>query len=188
MKALVMPHNGVAPTFGRDVFLAPTCSVIGDVRLGNRVSVWYGVVLRGDVHTITVGDNSNLQDGAIFHGTHGVWPVVIGERVSIAHGAIVHGAVIEDDVLIGIGARVLDGSRIGRLSLVAAGAVVREGVTIPPRSLVTGVPGVVKRQLTDSEVERITGTPPQYAEYARDTRASCLRAEHEDPFWEGRAV
>lgn len=188
MKALVMAHKGIAPVFGRDVFLAPNCTVIGDVTLGDRVSVWYGVILRGDVHTITVGDNTNIQDGAIFHGTKGVWPVVIGQRVSIAHGAIVHGSVIEDDVLIGIGARVLDGSRVGKYSLVAAGAVVREGVTIPPRSLVTGVPGVVKRQLTDSEVDRITGTPPQYTEYARDTRVSCLHAGHEDPMWAGGAV
>lgn len=184
MKALILPYNDVSPTFGREIFLAPTCTVVGDVRIGDRVSVWYGVILRGDVHTIRVGEDSNLQDGAIFHGTFNTWPVTIGRRVSIAHAAVVHGSVIDDDVLIGIGARVLDGARVGSFSLVAAGAVVREGVHIPARSLVTGVPGQVKRQLTDNEIERILTTPEYYRQYARDTRAACLQAGHEDPWIE----
>ena len=182
MQALVLPYNGVSPQFGQDVFLAPNCTIVGDVELGDRVSVWYGVILRGDVHSIRVGEDSNIQDGAIFHGTYQAWPVRLGRRVSIGHAAMVHGSVIEDDVLIGIGARLLDGAKIGSYSLVAAGAVVREGVTIPPRSLVTGVPGRVKRQLTDAEIERIKTTPKYYNQYARDTRAACLEAGHADPW------
>jgi carbonic anhydrase/acetyltransferase-like protein (isoleucine patch superfamily) len=162
MSALVLPFAAQSPRLGRDVFLAPTAVVIGDVELGERVSVWYGAVLRGDVHSIRVGADSNVQDGAVLHGTLGEWPVLVGARVSIGHHATVHGAAIEDDVLIGIGARVLDGARIGRGSLVAAGALVREGMVVAPRSLVAGVPAVVKRELTEREVEVIRRTPGRY--------------------------
>lgn len=187
MRALLLPHDGVAPTLGRDVFLAPTCALIGDVRLGDRVSVWFGVTLRGDVHRITVGADSNIQDGTVFHGTLGEWPVVLGERVSVGHSAMIHGAVLEDDVLVGIGARVLDGARVGRFSLIAAGAVVREGMIVPPRSLVAGVPAAVKRELSDDEVARITRTPGRYRLLAEKTRQACLDAGHDDPFWNATA-
>lgn len=182
MKALVLPHGGKSPSFGRDVFLAPNCTVVGDVRLGDGVSIWYGTILRGDVHSITIGRDSNVQDGTVFHGTLGEWPVVLGERVSIGHSAMVHGAIVEDDALVGIGARVLDGARVGRFSLIAAGAVVREGMVVPERSLVVGVPGVVKRTLTDVELDRVTRTPARYRKLAEDTRAACLAASLDDPF------
>lgn len=183
MRALVLPYAEKQPRFGRNVFLAPTASVVGDVTLGDEVSVWYSAVLRGDVHSITIGARSNVQDGAVLHGTLGEWPVILGERVSIGHCAMVHGAILEDDTLIGIGARVLDGSRIGRLSLVAAGALVREGQQVPERSLVVGVPGVVKRTLTDNEIERILRTPARYTKLAADTRQAALAVGHEDPFF-----
>ena len=159
---LLLPYGDHVPRLGRDSFVAPTAALIGDVELGARTSVWYGAVLRGDVHTIRVGDDSNVQDGAVLHGTLGEFAVIVGARVSIGHQATVHGATIEDDVLIGIGARILDGARIGSWSLVAAGAIVREGVVVPPRSLVVGVPGVVKRALTDREIEVIRRTPERY--------------------------
>lgn len=183
MRALVLPYQEKKPRFGRDVFLAPTASVVGDVTLGDRVSVWYAAVLRGDVHSITIGAESNVQDGAVLHGTLGEWPVIVGARVSIGHCAMVHGAILEDDVLVGIGARVLDGARIGRLSLIAAGALVREGQIVPERSLVVGVPGVVKRTLTDGEIERILRTPARYTKLAADTRQAALAVGHEDPFF-----
>lgn len=182
-RALVLPHAGTAPRLGKDVFLAPTAVVIGDVSLGDRVSVWYGSVLRGDVHRIEVGAESNIQDHVVFHGTLGEWPVVLGKRVSVGHHAMIHGAVIEDDALIGIGARVLDGARIGRGSLVAAGAVVREGTVVPPQSLVAGVPAVVKRPLTEAEVERVRRTPGRYLDLARAARSSLLAAGLDDPFF-----
>lgn len=170
-EAFVLPYHGRHPRFGPASFVAPTAVVIGDVELGARASVWYGAVLRGDVHSIRVGDDSNVQDGAVLHGTLGEFPVVVGARVSIGHQATVHGAVLEDDVLIGIGARVLDGARVGSWSLIAAGAIVREGMVVPPRSLVVGVPGVVKRELTDREIDVIRRTPGRYlmlaAEHAR---------------------
>ena len=187
MAALVLPFDGNEPCFGEDVFLAPSAVVVGDVQLGDRASIWYGTVLRGDVHSISVGEDSNVQDGAVLHGTLGEWPVVIGRRVSIGHAATVHGAVVEDDVLIGIGARVLDGARIGALSLVAAGTLVREGLRVPPRSLVAGVPGVVKRELTEREIELVRRTPGRYRELARATREACLAAGEPDPFRNPRA-
>lgn len=183
MRALVLPYGDRSPRFGRDVFLAPTASVVGDVELGDRVSVWYAAVLRGDVHSIRIGRDSNVQDGAVLHGTLGEWPVIVGERVTIGHAATVHGATLDDDCLVGIGARVLDGARIGRLSLIGAGAMVREGTIVPERCLVVGVPGVVKRTLTDAEIERILRTPARYTKLALDTRAAALAAGHEDPFF-----
>ena len=149
------------------MFLAPTSVVVGDVELGDRVSVWYTSVVRGDVHRIRIGADCNIQDGAVLHGQLGEWPVELGKRVSVGHQATIHGAIIENDVLIGIGARVLDGCRIGAQSLIAAGAVVREGTIVPPRSLVVGVPAKVKRELSDREMDIILRTPDRYIEYAK---------------------
>lgn len=181
MRALVLSYAGRSPRFGPGVFLAPTASVVGDVELGPNVSIWYSTVVRGDVNSIRIGADSNVQDGAVLHGTLGEWPVVIGERVSIGHQATLHGCIVEDGALIGIGARVLDGARIGAESLVAAGALVREGMVVPPRSLVVGVPGVVKRELSERELEIVRRTPGRYLQLAIDTRAACLAAGHEDP-------
>ena len=181
-RPIILPYAGKRPTFGRDVFVAPGASVVGDVRLGDRVSIWYGCVLRGDVNFLEVGADSNVQDGTVFHGLLGEWPVVVGKRVSIGHSATIHGATIEDDVLVGIGARVLDGAKVGAMSLIAAGCVVREGMVVPPRSLVVGLPGVVKRPLTDNEIERITRTPGRYATLAAEHRAAIRAATGEDPF------
>lgn len=182
MSALVLPYGEAQPNFGCDVFLAPNASVIGDVHLADRVSIWYGAVIRGDVHRIEIGADSNIQDNAVLHGTLGEWPVTLGERVSVGHQATIHGSIIEHDVLIGIGARVLDGARVGAWSLVAAGALVREGQVIPPRSLVVGIPGAVKRELSDREIEILRRTPPRYAGLASKTREACLSEGREDPF------
>ncbi|MFN0244082.1 MAG: gamma carbonic anhydrase family protein [Planctomycetota bacterium] len=175
MHSFVLSHGGKTPRFGADVFVAPTAAIVGDVLLGARVSVWYAAVLRGDVHRIEIGDDTNIQDGVVVHGTLDEWPVVIGARVSIGHSATVHGATIEDDALVGIGARVLDGARIGAFSLVAAGAVVREGMIVPPRSLVVGVPAVVRRSVTDREIEIIRRTPERYRALAAAARAEIAR-------------
>ncbi|HSJ64761.1 MAG TPA: gamma carbonic anhydrase family protein [Gemmatimonadaceae bacterium] len=142
-------------------FIHPRATVLGDVRLGPRASVWPGAVLRGDSAVITVGEASNVQDGAIVHVDDGV-PASIGARVAVAHGAIVHGANVEDDCLIGIGAIVLNRVRVGRGSIVAAGALCPEGMQIPPGSLVMGVPGRVVRPTTSEERERIARTVQSY--------------------------
>lgn len=174
MHALILPFGDKTPVLGADVFVAPGSTVLGDVTLGARVSVWYGCVLRGDVNTIRVGADSNVQDAVVMHGTLHEWPVVVGERVSVGHGAVLHGCTVEDDCLIGIGARVLDGAVIGAGSLVAAGALVREGMRVPPRSLVAGVPAVVKRALNEREIEVVRRTPGRYLELAR-RHAEILR-------------
>jgi carbonic anhydrase/acetyltransferase-like protein (isoleucine patch superfamily) len=173
VEALILPFDGHVPSLGRAVFLAATATLVGRVTLGDQVSVWYGAVLRGDVHTIRVGARSNVQDGAVLHGTLDEWPVELGCDVSVGHHATVHGAVVEDGALIGIGARVLDGARVGAGALVAAGTVVREGLHVPPHSLVAGVPGVVKRELTAREREVVARTPGRYLELAR--RANLAR-------------
>jgi carbonic anhydrase/acetyltransferase-like protein (isoleucine patch superfamily) len=177
MHALVLPYGDKQPVFGADVFLAPTSAVIGDVVIGARVSIWYGAVLRGDVHSIRIGADTNIQDAVVVHGTLDEWPVIVGERVSVGHSATLHGCVIEDDVLVGIGARVLDGVVVGAGSLIAAGALVREGTIVPPHSLVVGVPAVVKRRLTEREAELIRRTPERYRELARRHAAITARTE-----------
>ena len=152
-----------AHSIGEKTYIAPNATVCGDVTLGNSVTVLFGAVLRADTDSISIGDGSNVQDNAVIHESAG-YPVKIGENVSIGHGAIVHGAVIEDNVLVGMGAIVLNGAKIGEGSLVAAGAVVTEGAEIPPRSLVMGVPGKVKRELTEEEYLKNIANAKRYAE------------------------
>lgn len=155
---------------GKNTYLAPNATICGKVSLGDNVTILFGAVLRADTDSITIGNYSNIQDNAVIHESSG-YPVIIGERVSIGHGAIVHGAVIEDDCLIGMGSIILNGAHIGKGSLIAAGAVVTEQTNIPPHSLVMGVPGKVKRELTEDEYQQNCKNAMQYvklgAEYQR---------------------
>jgi carbonic anhydrase/acetyltransferase-like protein (isoleucine patch superfamily) len=151
-------------------FVAPGATLLGEVRLGPRASVWYNAVLRGDIAPVAVGADSNVQDGVIMHVETDV-AAVVGERVTIGHGAIVHAATVEDDCLIGIAAIVLSGARIGRGSIVAAGAVVREAFEVPPGSLVAGVPARILRPVTGPESARVDGNWRAYVEYAAGYRA-----------------
>lgn len=145
-----LPDARIAP----DAVVLPGAVVVGAVAIGARSSVWYGGVLRAEEAPLTVGEDTNLQDGVIVHTDPG-FPAAIGNRVTVGHGAVVHGATVEDDCLIGIRSVVLNGARIGTGSIVAAGAVVREGQQIPPDSLVVGVPAVVRRNVTAAERELI---------------------------------
>ena len=142
-------------------FIHSTATVCGNVTLGARVSVWASAVIRGDSDGIEIGEDSNIQDGTVVHVDEGV-PTKIGKRVGVGHRAIIHGATIEDDVLIGMGAILLNGTYVSTGSIVAAGAVVREGFEIPPNSLVMGVPGRIVRQTTAEERERIKKTVDAY--------------------------
>jgi carbonic anhydrase/acetyltransferase-like protein (isoleucine patch superfamily) len=151
----------ISPTIHPDAFVHEGAFVIGDVTLGERVSVWPTAVLRGDTAAITVGAESNVQDGAVVHVDHGL-ACTVGARVAIGHRAIVHGAVVEDDVLIGMGATILNRAVIGSGSIIGAGAVVREGMVVPPNSLVVGVPGRVVRATTAEERVRIARTVESY--------------------------
>jgi carbonic anhydrase/acetyltransferase-like protein (isoleucine patch superfamily) len=154
------------PRLAPDVFLAEGAVVAGDVEIGPRSSLWFHAVVRGDAESVRIGAETNLQDGAILHADPG-FPCEIGARVTIGHGAVVHGAIVEDDVLIGMRAVVLNGVRIGAGSLIGAGAIVPEGRVIPPRSLVLGVPARVRRELSEDESARHRLAASHYVENAR---------------------
>ena len=151
-------------------FIHSTATVCGNVTLGARVSVWAGAVIRGDSDSIEIGDDSNIQDGTVVHVDEGV-PTKIGMRVGVGHRAIIHGATIEDDCLIGMGAILLNGTYVSTGTIVAAGAVCREGMEIPPNSLVMGVPGRIVRQTTAEERERIKKTVDAYLRLQDEHRA-----------------
>jgi len=145
-----------SPEIHASAFIAETAVIIGDVEIGERASVWYNCVLRGDVNFIRIGAGANIQDGTIIHVSRGAkFPTVIENEVTVGHSATVHGCYIERGSLIGIGAIILDGARIGKNSLVAAGSLVTPGTQIPERSFVLGSPARVRRELSDEEVENL---------------------------------
>jgi carbonic anhydrase/acetyltransferase-like protein (isoleucine patch superfamily) len=150
-------------------FLAPGVVVVGDVTIGAESSVWFGSVIRGDAEAIRIGRRTNVQDLCVLHADEG-FPCALGDNVTVGHAAIVHGATIEDDVLIGMRAVVMNGARIGRGSLIAVGALVTEGVVIPPGSLVMGLPGQVVREVNDRDRERIRHAAEHYVEAAKRYR------------------
>ncbi|WP_306359121.1 gamma carbonic anhydrase family protein [Nocardia sp. CC227C] len=151
MKIRLGEHE---PQIDESAWIAPNATVIGRVKLGAQVSVWYSAVLRGDMDDITVGERTNIQDGCVLHADPG-FPCTVGAGVSVGHNAILHGCTVGDDVLVGMGATVLNGAVIGSGSLIAANALIPEGAQIPPNSLVAGVPGKVRRELGEQELERI---------------------------------
>ena len=149
-------------------FIDDSAQVIGDVEIGEESSVWMSVVIRGDVHRIRIGRRSNVQDGTVIHVMNRTHPTTIGDSVTVGHAAILHGCTIEDRCLIGMGAILLNGAHIGNGSIVAAGTLVVEKMNVPPRSLVMGSPGRVKRALTDAEVLDIQGYADRYVGYRLD--------------------
>ena len=163
--APLYPFAGTTPAVHESVFVAPTASIIGNATLARDSSAFYGVSVRADTAAITVGEGSNRQDNVVLHADPG-FPCTVGERVSVGHAAVVHGCTVEDDCLIGMGATVLNGAVIGAGSLVAAGAVVLEGTVVPPCSLVAGVPGKVRRELTDEEYDGVRANAARYRELA----------------------
>jgi carbonic anhydrase/acetyltransferase-like protein (isoleucine patch superfamily) len=162
----LLPFEGHAPELAPGAWLAPTALAIGAVRLGADASLWYGAVARADAERIEIGPGSNVQDGCVLHADPGL-PALIGAGVSLGHRAVAHGCVVEDDVLIGMGAILLNGSHVGRGSLIAAGTVLLEGTRVPPGSLVAGVPGRVRRELTGDEGAHIRRNADHYRDLAR---------------------
>jgi carbonic anhydrase/acetyltransferase-like protein (isoleucine patch superfamily) len=154
---------------GGALFVAGNATVIGDVTLGDGVSVWFGAVIRADKDRISIGRSSNVQDNAVVHTSRG-FPVTLGTQVSVGHGAILHGCTIGDRVLVGMGAIIMNGAEIGQGSLIAAGAVVTEGTKIPPGSVVMGVPGKVVRPVSPEQAASIVMNSESYAELARSYR------------------
>ena len=148
------------------VFVAPGAQVVGQVSIGAKSSIWFGSIVRADVDSVTIGRGCNVQDGAIIHVSRG-FPVVLEDFVSVAHGAILHGCHIEEGVLVGMGAIILDGARVGRDTVVGAGSLVLEQTVLPPRTLVLGHPAHVVRELTNEEVRSFRDTAYRYLEYAK---------------------
>ena len=164
--------NGVWPRVAEGVFVADTARVIGDVELGEDVSIWYGSVLRGDVGSIRVGARSNVQDLSMLHMSSGLSNTVIGEEVTIGHNVVIHGALIGDGALIGMGAILLDNCEIGAEALIAAGTLISAGSKIPPRTLVLGSPGKVVRDLRGDEWKQGRTLAARYVEVAKAHRRS----------------
>jgi carbonic anhydrase/acetyltransferase-like protein (isoleucine patch superfamily) len=168
--------KGVRPVLGRDVFIAETAVVIGDVHVGDQSSVWFGTVVRGDCFPIRIGARTNVQDNVVVHVTGGASMTTIGDDVTIGHTAVVHGCTIGDRCLIGIGAIVLDDATIGEDSLVGAGALVTPETVVAPRSVVIGRPGRVVRVANEEDVARIRDSAARYIGYARDFLTGCTVA------------
>jgi carbonic anhydrase/acetyltransferase-like protein (isoleucine patch superfamily) len=168
--------GGSAPQLSEGAWAAPSADLIGDVQLGERASVWFGAVIRADNTPIIIGEDSNIQDGAIGHSDPGC-PLKIGARVTIGHQAILHGCTLKDDCLVGMGARILNGAVIESECLVGAGALVTEGKTFPAGSLIVGSPARVLRPLTEQEKQALRISAAHYAEMARHYAAQ-LREVH----------
>ena len=164
--ALIKAVRGIAPTLGENCFLADNATVVGEVVMGDNCTVWFNAVVRGDVHSITIGNNTNIQDGAVIHCTYQKAKTVIGNNVSVAHNAIVHGCTIGDNVLIGMGAIVMDNAVIGDNSVIAAGAVVLAGTIVEPGSIYAGMPAKKVKAITDEMKEVIVRTARNYPMYA----------------------
>ncbi|MBU0953020.1 MAG: gamma carbonic anhydrase family protein [Nanoarchaeota archaeon] len=154
------------PTIHPSAFVAPNATVLGDVQIGARSSVWFGAVIRGDEAPIRIGDETSVQDNCTFHGDQGKGTTV-GNRVTVGHNAVVHAATVGDDCIIGMGAIILSGATVGKNCIVGAGAVIKENDTIPDNSLVLGIPATVVRQLTDKERERIKQNAHVYVDLAQ---------------------
>ena len=161
------------PTVADDAWVAPNATLIGSVSLEAGASIWYGAVLRGDNQPITIGKDTNVQDNCVFH-VEVDKPLTLGEGVTVGHGAVVHGATVGDYVLIGMGAIIMNGAVVGDEVLIAAGALVPEGMEVPPRSLVAGVPGKVRRELTDAEVAKLHESARTYARHRENHREAVL--------------
>ena len=166
--SVIRPYQGVAPRFGQQVFVADTATVIGDVELGDEVSIWYGAALRADVGKIRVGARTNVQDNACIHMTWEVSDAIIGADVVVGHNAVIHGATVEDGALVGIGAVVLDNARIGEGAWVAAGSVVSPNAVIPARMLARGTPAKPLRPIRDEELEWQREAVVRYLALARE--------------------
>ena len=157
--ALIKTLNGATPKIGKNSFLADNATLVGDVIMGDNCSVWFNAVVRGDVHYIRIGNQVNIQDGAIIHCTYKIAPVNIGNYVSIAHNAIVHGCTIHDNVLIGMGAIIMDHAVIESNSIIAAGALVAKNTVVPSGTVYAGVPAKkikdISKELMEGEIQRI---------------------------------
>jgi carbonic anhydrase/acetyltransferase-like protein (isoleucine patch superfamily) len=170
--ALILPVQENHPKIGKDCFLAPNSTIVGQVEMGDQCSVWFNAVIRGDVNFIRMGNKVNVQDGAIIHCTYQKCGTIIGNNVSIGHNAIVHGCVIDENVLVGMGAIIMDNAHIGSNSIIAAGAVVLENTIVEPGSIYAGIPARkvknVSEELISGEIDRISNNYVMYSGWFKD--------------------
>jgi carbonic anhydrase/acetyltransferase-like protein (isoleucine patch superfamily) len=176
---MISNYQSYAPTLRDKTWIAPSADVIGRVTMGEDVSIWFGCVVRGDVHYITIGDRSNIQDLSMVHVTHHKrddmsdgHPTIIGNDVTVGHRVMLHGCTIEDACLIGMSATILDGAVIGKESIVGAGALVTKNKIFPPRSLIMGSPAKVVRELTDAEVAELYASAHRYVSFKENYRTT----------------
>ncbi len=171
-KNKIYPYLGKLPSIDKTAFLAPGVKIIGDVTIGQFSSVWYNCVIRGDVHYIKIGEMTNIQDLSMLHVTNGIFPLNIGNNVTVGHSVTLHGCTIEDLCLIGMGATVLDGAVVKTKSFVAAGALVKPGFIVPSGKLVAGVPAKVVRDLSEKEIIELENSAKRYRKYSELTVSS----------------
>jgi carbonic anhydrase/acetyltransferase-like protein (isoleucine patch superfamily) len=166
--ALILPVEGIEPKWGEDCFIAPNCTIVGDVEMGDQCSIWFNTVVRGDVNSIRMGNKVNIQDGAVIHCTFKRTKTIIGDNVSIGHNAIVHGCTIHDNVLIGMGAIVMDNAVVHNNTIIAAGAVVLEGTICEGGAIYAGVPAKKVKEISPEKVEgEINRIANNYVGYAK---------------------
>jgi len=172
MKPIILPYKELKPKIKKSAWIAPGATVVGDVKIGKECSIWFGVVIRGDVHKIRIGKRVSVQDLSMIHVTHykkedksDGSPTIIGDDVTIGHKVMLHGCTIEDACLIGMSATILDDAVIGKESIVGAGALVTKGKKFPPRSLIIGSPAKVVRELTDAEVAELYNSATRYVKF-----------------------
>jgi carbonic anhydrase/acetyltransferase-like protein (isoleucine patch superfamily) len=177
---MVHRYGDITPQIDPSVFVAPDARIIGDVHIGSGSSIWFGTIVRGDVHSIRIGARTNIQDQVMVHVSTGVWPTSIGDDVTVGHKVMLHGCTVGNRVMVGMSAIILDGCEIGDECIIGAGSLLLERTKVPPRSLVVGSPAVVKRPLRDDEVQRIVASAAHYAETARKYREGIA------PLLEGR--
>ncbi|MES2515088.1 MAG: gamma carbonic anhydrase family protein [Bacteroidota bacterium] len=167
--AFILPVNGIEPTLGKNTFVAPNATIVGDVICGDDCSFWFNAVVRGDVNSIRMGNKVNIQDGAVIHCTYQKTKTILGNNVSVGHNAIVHGSYVHDNVLIGMGAIVMDNCEIGSNSIIAAGAVLTEGTIVPSGCIYAGVPAKkvkdISEELINGEINRIANNYLMYSSW-----------------------
>lgn len=172
---MILPYNGRRPQIAPSAYVADSADIIGDVALGEHASVWFRAVLRGDVHHIRIGARTNVQDGAVLHGMKGLYPVELGDEVTVGHNVTLHGCIIESLCLIGMGSIILNNVRVSEGSIIAAGSLLPEGMIVPPRSLYMGRPARLHRQLTEDDLGVIRRYAANYVGYKDAYLAAAKR-------------
>lgn len=176
--ALIKAVKGISPKFGKNCFLAENATIVGEVEMGDDCSVWFNAVIRGDVHYIRIGNKVNIQDGAVIHCTYQKSPTNIGNNVSVGHRAIVHGCTVKDNVLIGMGAIVMDNCVINENTIIAAGAVVLENTVVEPGSIYAGIPArkvkSISKELFEGEIKRIADNYVMYSHWFKEDKSPAI--------------